>query len=167
MDLTNEQRQAVKQWLAEGASLSDVQKRLKDELGVSMTFMDVRLLVLDLGVAVKEKPQPKPPPPPAPEPDEDALGGDEESAPDGAIPFDQPEGKTASKVSVTLDRIVRPGALVSGTVTFSDGTNAKWVLDQMGRLGLDGVARTYRPPPEDVQDFQMQLQSLLKKHGYG
>jgi hypothetical protein len=43
---------------------------------------------------------------------------------------------------------------------------AKWYLDQMGRLGLEGVDKGYRPATEDVQDFQMQLQKILQKKGY-
>jgi len=31
-----------------------------------------------------------------------------------------------SGVKVELDRVVRPGTVVSGTVTFSDGTAGKW-----------------------------------------
>ena len=76
MELTNEQRQAVRKWVADGAGLSEVQKRLKDELGLSMTYMDVRFLVLDLGAKVKDKPAPKPAKPPAPAAEEDVAEED-------------------------------------------------------------------------------------------
>ena len=33
--------------------LSDIQKRLKDELGIGLTFMDVRFLVSDLELKLK------------------------------------------------------------------------------------------------------------------
>ncbi|HPB11518.1 MAG TPA: hypothetical protein PLT74_09690, partial [Kiritimatiellia bacterium] len=60
MELTEQQRQSVIEWLAAGASLSDVQKSLKSEFGIALTYMDVRLLVLEIGAAVKDKPEPKP-----------------------------------------------------------------------------------------------------------
>ena len=81
MVLTEQQKQDVRQWLAEGASLSDVQKRLREEHQVAMTYMDVRLMVLELGAAVKDKPEPKPvAPAPA-----DAAGDADEPLPDGEM----------------------------------------------------------------------------------
>ena len=167
MDLTNEQRQAVRQWIADGAGLSDVQKRIKDEFGLGMTYMDVRFLVLDLGAKVKDKPEPRQrAPDAAAAADEEALdeaGEEEEPIPFGAAP-DKPTG--GAKVAVTLDRVVRAGAVVSGEATFSDGTRAKWFIDQLGRLGLDAAKTGYRPPAADLQEFQTQLRSLLQTRGY-
>ena len=57
MELSEQQRQSVKEWLATGASLSDVQKNLKNEFNITLTYMDVRLLVLDVGAAVQDKPE--------------------------------------------------------------------------------------------------------------
>jgi len=167
MDLTNEQRQQVRQWVAEGASLSEVQQRIKTEFAISMTYMDARFLVLDLGAQVKDKPEPRKPAAPVadatPPSDDEALDdATAEPANSGAAP----DGLIGGKVSVTLDRIVRPGAMVSGSVTFSDGTHATWVLDQMGRLGLEGAKPGYRPPAADVQAFQTQLRELLQTKGY-
>jgi hypothetical protein len=68
-------------------------------------------------------------------------------------------------VSVKVDTVMRPGALVSGKVTFSDGNSAEWYLDQMGRLGLVPGQQGYRPSPADVQAFQEQLQQELQKLG--
>jgi len=169
MDLTHEQRQAIRQWIADGASLSDVQKRLKSDFGIGMTYMDVRCLVLDIGAQVKDKPAPRPVPPPAPADDE--MGAEDAELPvdedeHHAIPFAKPDAPAAGSVNVTVDRIVRPGAVVSGDVTFSDGTTAKWVLDQMGRLGLEGANPGYRPPAQDIHEFQNQLRSLLQSRGF-
>ena len=47
MKLAPEQTQAVKSWIAAGASIADVQKRLNDEFKVSLTYMDTRFLILD------------------------------------------------------------------------------------------------------------------------
>src|SRR6266478_954863 len=48
MNLDDTQRKQVSQWIAEGLKLSEIQSRLASELGVRMTYMDVRLLVDDL-----------------------------------------------------------------------------------------------------------------------
>ncbi|MEI6211512.1 MAG: hypothetical protein WCR06_07785 [bacterium] len=164
MALSNEQRQAVKQWVEQGIGLSPVQTRIKSEFGVSMTFLETRMLVQELGAQVKDKPAPKKPaPPPQPEQlEDDGL----DAMPDEAPAPPAPDGLIAGKVTVSLDRVVRAGAVASGEVTFSEGTRAKWMLDQMGRLGLDGTPPNYRPPAQDIQEFQTQLRSLLQTRGY-
>jgi hypothetical protein len=72
----------------------------------------------------------------------------------------------AGSVTVELDRIVRPGFMVSGNATFSDGVSGKWALDQMGRLLLETPQKGYQPSPADVQAFQRELQTLLQRQGY-
>lgn len=69
-------------------------------------------------------------------------------------------------VTLELDRLVRPGFMVSGTVTFSDGVSGKWALDQMGRLMLETPQKGYQPSPADVQSFQRELQVQLQRQGY-
>ena len=64
----------------------------------------------------------------------------------GAGPASPPPNKAAATpekkpgptggVGVTVDSIARPGTVVSGSVTFTDGNIAEWYLDQTGRLGL-------------------------------
>lgn len=167
MDLTNEQRAAVGQWVTGGANLSEVQRRIKEEFGISMTYMDARLLVLDLGARLKDKPEPRKPTPPPPAADGDLdEDGPDAGDPGLAPPASGADGAVVGGVSVTLDRVVRAGALASGGVTFSDGTQARWIFDQAGRLGLDGVKPGFRPSPQDVRDFQQQLQTLLQTRGY-
>ena len=61
---------------------------------------------------------------------------------------------------------MRPGTVVSGSVTFSDGVSGKWALDQYGRLMLDTGQKGYQPSPADVQTFQRELQTHLQRHGY-
>ena len=58
--LDESQKEQVRQWAAEGAGLSEIQRRIKDEFGISMTYMDVRFLMLDLHADVRDKPEPKP-----------------------------------------------------------------------------------------------------------
>ena len=53
-NLTPEQLAQVEQWAADGATLNDVQTRLKNELGISLTYLEARLLMLDVGVRLKD-----------------------------------------------------------------------------------------------------------------
>ncbi|MBA3850200.1 MAG: hypothetical protein C0502_09440 [Opitutus sp.] len=96
--------------------------------------------------------------------DEDELPAedfpDEEPMPAPGTPA------AAGGVSVDLDRVVRPGAVVSGTVAFSDGVSGKWALDQYGRLMLDTGQPGYKPSAPDVQAFQRELQLQLQRHGF-
>ena len=50
--LTPEQITKVSAWVAEGATLSQIQERLSSQLEVSMTYMDVRFLVDDLNLSL-------------------------------------------------------------------------------------------------------------------
>ena len=177
MNLNDEQRQKVATWLEQGLKLSEIQKRLLSELGLNVTYMELRFLLDDLRLKPKE-PEPPPAPPteigkknqaqpaspataapgeagPVPEEEMDDFPEDEAGAPAGP-----------SNVSVTVDRLARPGALVSGNVTFSDGKSAQWYLDQTGRLGLVAKEQGYRPSQTDLMAFQTQLQSELAKLGF-
>ena len=139
--LTPEQKDALKQWAAEGATMSDLQRHLKDDFGHTLTYMDTRFLILDLGIELIEEPkvEPKKEEKPAPVP--------------------------TGFVAVTMDSLTLPGALVSGKVTFSDGETGVWMLDQTGRPGLDPDTPGYRPSQEDILAFQTQLRSLIEKSG--
>src|SRR5580658_5743665 len=58
MTLTPEQMKAVSEWVAAGDNLYAVQKKLAEQLKISMTYMDVRFLVDDLNLQLKD-PAPK------------------------------------------------------------------------------------------------------------
>lgn len=153
MNLTEEQKQKVAAWINEGLKLSDIQKRLDAEFGLRPTYMEVRFLIDDLKLMPKD---PEPPAPPVVAP---------------AAPLAQPApGVTAppavARVSVEVDKIPRPGALVNGKVTFSDGQTAMWYLDETGRLGLTPAQADYKPTAEDVKAFQAELQAQLQKMGF-
>lgn len=47
-DLSKDQIEIIKGWVAEGAQMADVQKRLKNDFGFNVTYMDTRFLSLDL-----------------------------------------------------------------------------------------------------------------------
>ena len=194
MTLSAEPRAAVSQWIAAGDSLAVVQRKLTEDLKVSMTYMEVRFLVDDLGLELKT-PAPKfsaPPAAPAapaePAPKKglfdklkDAVTGKaDEALPANAaaLPEDEPyeeehpadlppldPNAPAANVKVELDRLTRPGTLASGTVTFSDATAAKWAMDQYGRLMLD-APKGYKPAQADIQAFQTELSVQLQRLGY-
>jgi hypothetical protein len=161
MTLDETQRKKVAGWIADGLKLSEIQNRLASELGVRMTYMDVRFLVDDLKLTPKDPEPPKPVAPiaaPANTPPQKSAGGlklEDTPAPENSV----------SGVSVSVDHLARPGAVVSGKVTFSDGKKADWYIDQTGRLGLVPQEAGYRPPAGDVQQFQMALEAELSKMG--
>jgi hypothetical protein len=153
MNLDESQRQKVAAWIADGAKLSEIQTRLASELGLKLTYMEVRLLVDDLKLTPKD-PEP-------PKVAEAAKPAEAKNAPPSA----GPPGAT-SKVSVIVDQLTRPGAIVSGKVTFSDGQAADWYLDQTGRLGVVPKQQGYKPSAADVQQFQAALEKEIAKMGF-
>lgn len=197
MTLTPEQKQAVASWVAAGDNLSAIQKKLTEQFKLSMTYMDVRFLVDDLGLELKNatpkadatdvtKAQAPAGGAPSPRPAAPAkkgmldklkekvgmgAGDDEDEVPaddfpeDEGVPAAPPPGPGGS-LKVDIDRIVRPGSVVSGTVTFSDGVSGKWALDQYGRLMLDTGQPGYKPSTPDVQAFQRELSAALQRQGY-
>ena len=70
MSITDEQKATIAKWIEAGATLSEIQKRLKEEFQISLTYLETRLLADDLKLAIKEpERQPEPPPIPAAEAD--------------------------------------------------------------------------------------------------
>ncbi len=215
MALSEEQKGEVAKWFAAGAGLAEIQKRISDEFGIDMTYLDVRLMVADL-------PQPAEPAAqdscdaPAPAPggfDDDSIGDTPAGYDDAPIPgsydgapasggygnapasggydddaIDSPingsrpdassfettqseaapdsqEAPPLAELSVSVDPLAPPGVIACGSVVFSDGTSGKWMLDQMGRLGLSGLPEGYRPSPEDGAQFQPKLLAALRAKG--
>lgn len=168
MNLTDAQQQAVKRWLDEGLKLAEVQKRLESEFQLRLTYMEVRMLMAEMSLMPKDtEPPPRADlgvksPPAAPQPT--SGGGRAAPEPWPTEPAEAP-GPRGGGVTLRVDQITRPGAVVSGSVTFSDGQSAQWYLDQMGRLGLIPSRQGYRPSEVDVQEFQMALEGELQKLG--
>ncbi len=160
MSLDDAQRKKVADWIAAGLKLSDIQNRLSSELDVRMTYMDVRLLVDDLKLMPKDVERPKPVEPVLPTP----ATPSREAVQPAADKVPTPAG-AAGNVSVSVDQLAKPGAVVSGKVTFSDGKQADWYIDQTGRLGLAPREAGYRPPAADVQQFQAVLEAELSRMG--
>ena len=166
MKLDESKKRAVTQWIHDGLKLAEIQKRLGTEFQIQLTYMEVRFLVDDLKLTPLDPVKTEPAPPPAPA----APPAATEPAPidlpselDKAAPNTPP---VAGQVSVSVDSVTRPGAMVSGNVTFSDGESAGWYLDQMGRLGVVAKTQGYKPTPTDVQAFQQALEAEFSKLGF-
>lgn len=159
MNLNDTQRSQVSRWVADGMKLSEIQNKVASEFGLRLTYMEVRFLVDDLKLTLKDPEPPKPvvlpPPPPAAS----------IPAPTGSTPL-LAAAPAAGGVSVTVDQVAKPGAMVSGKVTFSDGQLADWYLDQTGRLGVVAQQQGYKPSQADVQEFQLGLEREMQKMGF-
>lgn len=179
MELQPSQIEIVKKWVKAGDSLADIQKKLAAEMGLAMTYMEVRFLIDDLQLHLVDKPAPVPakaaPSSGAAQAGKEKkgalsglkslFGGNEkEEVEEDDFAADNPFG--GGKVSVEVDRLVRPGAVVSGSATFSDGEKAQWYVDQFGRLGLAPVKKGYQPTQEDMMTFQQELQMALQRKGF-
>ncbi|TAG32423.1 MAG: hypothetical protein EAZ36_02345 [Verrucomicrobia bacterium] len=202
MSLTSEQKATVSAWIAAGDNLSAVQKKLREQFQVSMTYMDVRFLVDDLNLTLRD-PAPKAdtsdvtkakvpaPAKAAPAPAAPAKKGLLDKAKEklglakaDATAQDPSEGEESASdldgleedalppvpgnVSVELDALtLKPGAIASGSVTFSDGVTGKWIVDQYGRPGFTEISQPgYRPSPEDGQAFMQELDAALRQKGF-
>jgi hypothetical protein len=161
MTLDENQRQAVATWIAGGAKLSEIQNRLAAEFGVKLTYMEARFLVDDLKLTPKD---PEPPKVVAPPVTAKPLAA--KPVPAGEIPAADEVLPPVSKVSVSVDQITKPGAIISGKVNLSDGQVADWYLDQTGRIGFMPKQPGYKPSAADVQEFQLALQQEVAKLGY-
>lgn len=146
---TKERDELIAKLLSEGVSLSDVQKQLRSEHDLNLTYMELRLIALDLEVDWSKQ---------------DAEEEQQETIDDitDVQTDDQPAGD--GKTTVEVSKLVRPGALVSGDVTFKSGARAEWALDQMGRLSLNPVEGTGKPDEDDLQEFQVELQRVVQQH---
>lgn len=162
MQLTDEQRQQVTEWINTGLRLSEIQDKMAADFGLRMTYMDARLLVDDLRLTPKDPVVEAPQKPVEPAthdiPDEDLENT--------AGLLDEPAAAGGGKVSISVDTVTRPGAMVSGKAGFSDGQAAEWYLDQYGRFGLVPAQEGYRPSQADVAALQKLLDAELTKLGY-
>lgn len=158
--LSEEQIATIRSWAEAGAELSDIQKKLGEEMEIRVTYLETRFLLEDLKIELIPEPEPEP------EIEEGAGEPDAAEGEDGDVPAEDggPEG-AGGGVSVTIDTVQRPGAIVSGRVTFSGGVAAAWWLDQMGRLGMDSDDPSYKPSEEELISFQKELQKAIQSSG--
>ena len=146
----------VAQKLHEGIKLSDIQNMLAEELDCKMTFLELRLMAAELEDVDWEKFDPTEKKDPA----EEAAASAEAPADAADIPEDNGAASAAAgKTTVELSRLTRPGAMAHGTVNFGSGASAEWLIDEMGRLGLDKVSG--EPTENDIAEFQTELRKLF------
>lgn len=138
-------KKIVAEKLNEGLSLGQIQDILNSEYHHNMTFLDLRLLASELeniDWSSDEQTEPEP---------------DEPSPADADLMAD----KNASSTVIEISKLVRPGAVMSGSVRFASGAKAEWLLDRMGRLSLD--KQQGEPTEDDLAEFQKELQNKLSR----
>jgi|SRR5688572_359056 len=164
--LDEAQRKKVGEWIGQGLTLSEIQSRLAAELNLRLTYMEVRLMVDDLKLTPKDKEASRTTSSTLSGPSPGAGAVSRKAEPPFSTPATGAEGSATNDVQITVDQLARPGALVSGKVTFSDGKQADWYLDQTGQLGLVAPQPGYRPPAADVPKFQKALDAELTRIGF-
>lgn len=137
----NKIKTIISELLEKGESLGNILKILDTEYSTKMTFLDLRLLAseienIDWSMSEEE--------PVVEDSDDDRNKKTEDSA-----------GKTV----VEINRLARPGVAMHGSVKFASGASADWILDQTGRLGFEKSEGS--PSPEDIKEFQEELQKAL------
>lgn len=156
------QKDEIKKYVAEllnkGVSLSDIQKQLRSEKGVTMTFLDLRLIASEIENIDWSKQQiEKSEKIKKIEPDKGALPDEEDELMDG----DNENTAASGTTIVEISKLTRPGTIANGSVKFASGIKANWMIDQFGRLGLDKP--TGEPTPQDIKEFQAELQKMLSR----
>ena len=159
MNLTDQQKETVKKWVAEGKGVSEIQRLLSSEFGIDMMYIDVRFLIDDIGAQIPSSGEN------AADSAQEASPVDAEGPQSGSAGENEAQvknpGESSGGVRVTVSPIQRPGAVMSGDVVFSDGGMAEWVLDNSGRLGLNPSTPGYTPPQSDLPEFQQKLREAL------
>ena len=155
--MTNEERkEIVRKLLAEKRTLSEIQDYLSKEKGDSITYMELRLLLSEMPeVKLPEKEPPKVHTPARESP----------LATSGTAAPAHPE--KGAKLSIGVDQVPQPGAMLSGYARFSSGAKAHWMIDEMGRLGLEPELGSSKPTPKDMQEFTVELKRMLEQSGGG
>lgn len=151
MNLSDTQKHQLKDWISQGLNLSTIYKYISDQWQIPITYLELRFLIDDLNFEFPKE-----------EEKEEPINEKAEAK----TSTDPEELELLHKVTLDVDKIMRPGTLISGSVTFSDGITASWQLDQQGRIGLIPTTEDYRPSQEDIQEFQVQLEEALHKAGY-
>lgn len=171
MNLTSEQQNKLQTWVADGASLANIQSKLAEEFGIKLSYMDTRFLLLDLNVQVQDKQEPinkKTSDDIASAPNTPKFENDDDD--DDGIPADSSQDDyadvPAGSVKVEISNLARPGFAITGSVIFSDGVRAEWGITNTGRFSLESAKAGYRPTDADLQAFQLQLREMISKRGY-
>lgn len=157
--MTNEERKpVVRELLRKGQTLSQILDYLHKEKNDPITYMDLRLLLSEMPDAkLPEKERPRTVLPPAAPPS--AVAPKDSGAAAGK------ETETGGKLSISVDQMPAPGAMLSGYARFSSGAKAHWFLDEMGRLGLEPELGSGKATQKDMQEFSTELRRMLQQTG--
>ena len=131
-----------------GIKLGDIQKLLEHELNVPMTYLDLRLLASELEEVDWEKQEP--PAPPADEEVDLSAVEEEKTAP------------PSDTVQVTVSKLARPDAAMSGNYECPSGAKGEWMIDNFGRPGLIPAPDSPKPTAEEMRQFQEALVNKLQ-----
>jgi hypothetical protein len=156
--MTNEERkQVVKELLGKGQSLSQILDYLHKEKSDTITYMELRLLLSEMpDTKLPEKEVRKTVPPPESLP---SIGAPKDAVVAGG---DAPAG---GKLSISVDQVPAPGAMLSGYARFASGAKAHWFLDETGRLGLEPELGSGKATQKDMQEFSTELRRMLQQTG--
>lgn len=127
--------------LAAGRTLSEIQNAINEKFGCKLKFMDVRILATEL--------------------ENIDWGKDDPVEPVKEEPAEVAPAAASGVTKIETSKILRPGAMAGGSVSFISGASAEWYVDQYGRLGLDKVKG--EPDEADIKDFQSELQKLFSR----
>ncbi len=148
--MTNEERKPiVKELLAKGLTLSQIQDYFHKEKNDPIKYMDLRLLLSEM--------------PDAKLPEKELL----KTVLPPAAPAAAAGGKFAPNVTGPAAASAGPetGSMLSGYARFSSGAKSQWFLDEMGRLGLDPELGSSKPTEKDMQEFSTELRRMLQQTG--
>ena len=169
--MENKERDAfILKSLNQGMSLSDVQKGLEEQFAIRMTYLDLRMIAAELDVDWKKQDKPAPVKKLEIEDENSATPQPEDAWEDGEgegeadldeAPEDDLAPDGGGKTKVTVSKLVRPGAALSGDVEFSSGAKGDWYVDNMGRLGFNPAEGSGQPSQKDLKEFQQELQKAL------
>lgn len=138
--LSEDQIATLRKWAEDGLDLNGIQKALTEQLGIHMTYMDTRFLLLDLGIELRS-------------PAEAAPAAD-------AAAQELPQTISSGQLKVTIDEVKQPGVFLSGQVTFPTGARATWLIDARGSVSWDPILG--EPSEEDLNAFQKELGHIIR-----
>ena len=95
MELSDTHKATIAAWVQDNKSVAEIQNLLREELDLSMTYMDVRFLIEDLELTFAE----------APVEAGDAPDAGEEAVADAELV----DADTPGAVRVEVDAVMRPG----------------------------------------------------------
>ena len=154
--LSPEQVRSIRDWAEEGLDLNAIQKRLHEDLGIKLTFMDTRFLLQDLDIQIRQ-PEPEPQ---AEQPAELSGAAGPPPRPASLPGAPAPPASLLGKTQVTVDEITPPHALMAGKILFRSGAQGVWDIDRTGRINWD--ATLGEPTADDLREFETELQSVIR-----